>query len=214
MEPKRAVYGVKPSGRVVLAVRQGAGLSLAPAARFLMLVALAVLVLGCAAAPEPGQWQPLKASAVRMEPVVLNEKGVGRNSLGVCNEARREVEKDVAKGLPKRLEPVAFRAPGSAQASKPEAVLSVALTECLVETHQWDVGGGEPSLTFLLTLKVRVTLKEGNEVIVRHERETYEQVNSADSHIPLYEFTFRDADRFVLRMFDGGRVWIPDAATI
>lgn len=164
---------------------------------------LALLVLSACAAPDgPGAWQPLTMPALYLAPVALQaESGEDR----LCRVARQDIEQRLVRALPGRLKPVRFRAPGTGP-SEEAGTLRVAITRCRLESHQWDVGGGEPDITFYQTLglEAELTSPDGRTILDRHFR-TVEAVHT-DVPTPIFDFTHHRPAARVLSLFSEGRV--------
>jgi hypothetical protein len=174
-------------------------------------IALLVGVAGCASPPsEPGHWVALGVDRVRLAPVTLaNAEQLADPR--VCRFARADLEKLLVQALPRRLAPVAFRGPGqSVPTSGRTATLRVVIGDCRIESHQWDVGGGEPDITFYetLALRVRLTGPDGRTLLDRR-LETVEQVQT-DIPTPLFDFPHTVPAARLYGLFSRGRYWQAD----
>ena len=177
-----------------------------------ILVLGALLLAGCAATPEgPGHWQQLSLDRVRLAPVVL--EGVDKLAdPRVCRFAREDLERNLVRTLPRRLAPVAFVPPGrEAPGTGRTGTLRVAITKCRIESHQWDVGGGEPDITFYETLGLHVRLTgTGGERLLDRRLETVEQIQT-DIPTALFDFPHTVPAARIYGLFSQGRVWQPAA---
>lgn len=167
------------------------------------------LVLGgCATGPEgPGHWQTLEADRVRLPPLVLP----GADHLAdprICRYARRDLQRNLVRILPHRLAPLGLIPPDQpAPESGRTATLRVTITRCRIESHQWDVGGGEPDITFYETLGLRIRLTgDAGEVLLDRRLETVEQIQT-DTSTPLFEIPHRIPASRIAGLFSRGRVW-------
>jgi len=166
---------------------------------------LALLVLSaCAASDGGGTWQNLGMPALYLAPVALQAAPeVGEDRL--CQVARKDIEKHLVRALPERLSPVRFRGPGTGPSGE-AGTLRVAITRCRLESHQWDVGGGEPDISFYQTigLEVGLTSPDGRTILDRHFR-TVEAVHT-DVPTPIFDFHHLPPANRVLSLFSKGRV--------
>ena len=177
------------------------------------LAALAALTLAaCAATPEgPGHWAPLPVERVYLAPLAM-APGAGAADPRVCDYARRDLQQDLVRTLPGRLAPVAFAGPSKpAMAGTGTATLRVTITRCRIESHQWDVGGGEPDITFYQTLGLRVQLTgaTGDRLLDR-QLQTVEQVQT-DTPSAIFEFPHRVPAARISGLFTQGRFWRGDS---
>lgn len=176
-------------------------------------IAIALWLAACAGPPrEPGHWQALPVERVQLAPVAL-ENAEALKDPKVCRFAREDLQKRLVRALPGRLAPVGFVAPGG---SPPRAGgtgrLRVTITRCRIESHQWDVGGGEPDITFYETLGLRVRLTgDRGDVLLDRRLETVEQIQT-DTPTPLFDFPHTVPAARIYGLFSQGRVWRPGAA--
>lgn len=175
----------------------------------ILVAATALFLAACAGPPkEPGHWQTLALDRVRLAPVELaNPEALADPK--VCQVAREDLQQLLVQALPARLAPVAFVAPGT---TSPKAAgtgsLRVTITRCRIESHQWDVGGGEPDITFYQTLGLRVRLTgTGGQVLLDRLLETVEQIQT-DVPTPLFDFPHTVPSARIYGLFSQGRVWI------
>ena len=175
--------------------------------------AVAALFLAACAGPphEPGHWQPLALDRVHLAPLEL-EKPQALEDPKVCQFAREDLQKLLVQALPGRLAPVGFVAPGG---SPPKAgrtgSLRVTITRCRIESHQWDVGGGEPDITFYETLGLRVRLMGPHGApLLDRQLETVEQIQT-DVPTPLFDFPHTVPSARIYGLFSQGRVWVQGA---
>ncbi|MEF8792705.1 hypothetical protein [Thiohalorhabdus sp.] len=127
---------------------------------------------------------------------------------GVCHYARKDLQRNLVQTLPGRLNPLELVPPGQSVAEKGQAAtLHVTITRCRIESHQWDVGGGEPDITFYETLDLRVQLK-GNKktALLAWRGETMEQIQTSIP-TPLLEFPHQVPTARIAGLFSRGRVW-------
>lgn len=175
-----------------------------------LLVFGALLLGGCATAPEgPGHWQTLEVDRVRLAPVSLADAQHLADPR-VCRYARSDLERNLVQTLPERLAPLGFVPPDQpAPETERTATLRVTITRCRIESHQWDVGGSEPDITFYETLGLRIRLSgsEGKALLERR-LETVEQLNT-DTPTALFEMPHRLPTSRIAGLFSRGKVWQP-----
>lgn len=173
-----------------------------------LVVALGLLLAGCVTFPEgPGEWRSLGVERVHLAPVVL-ANAAKQSDPRACRYARKDLQRNLVRTLPSRLKPLELVPPGP---SRPEigqaATLTVTITRCRIESHQWDVGGGEPDITFYETLGLRIQLKRSKEAVLLDWRgETVEQVETS-LPTPLFEFPHQVPTARIAGLFSRGRVW-------
>lgn len=179
----------------------------------ILAAATALFLAACAGPPnEPGHWQTLALDRIRLAPVELaNPEALADPR--VCQVAREDLQQLLVQALPARLAPVAFVAPGN---NPPKAggtgTLRVTITRCRIESHQWDVGGGEPDITFYQTLGLRVRLTgTGGQVLLDRQLETMEQIQT-DLPTPIFDFPHTVPSARIYGLFSQGRVWIRGTA--
>ncbi|MFB6261091.1 MAG: hypothetical protein ABEJ96_04755 [Thiohalorhabdaceae bacterium] len=173
-----------------------------------LVVAWGLLLAGCATFPEgPGKWRPLGVERVHLAPVVLTN-AAKQSDPRACRFARKDLQRNLVRTLPGRLKPLELVPPGPPPAGTGKAAtLRVTITRCRIESHQWDVGGGEPDITFYETLGLRVQLKRSEEAVLLNWRgETVEQVQTSFP-TPLFEFPHRIPTARIAGLFSRGRVW-------
>jgi len=172
-------------------------------------VLILIAVAGCAYQRPPGQWVRIDAPAVYFTSVGFGRDAVDPIYTKTCQEAREEIEQQLVRRFPKHLSPLDFYGPKKSPAVKKGlAVFRLEITKCKVEVQQWDVAGGEPSISFYLTLAVRVRLAVNGRPLLTHAMVTYEQVHT-DTPTPLFDFTFTEPVDRTLLLFDKGNVWLP-----
>lgn len=172
---------------------------------------LASLLAGCAITPnEPGHWAPLALDRVRLAPLVLADADRLADPK-VCRYAREDLQAALVRALPRRLAPTGFVAPGEeASGGGRTGTLEITIAGCRIESHQWDVGGGEPDITFYetLTMQVRLNGPRGG-IILDRELETVEQIQT-DTPTPLFDFPHTVPAARIYGLFSQGRVWQRD----
>jgi hypothetical protein len=171
-----------------------------------------VLLAGCARRAEPGRWQNLAMERLRLAPVTLTAEAAG-DDRRICELAREGLQENLVRALPRRLAPVALVAPeaaGTPTAGTGE--LRVAIRSCTIESHQWDVGGEEPDITFYQSLGLRVRVREpSGDLILERHLETVEQVQT-DIPTPIFDFPHAIPASRIYGLFSRGRVWIRPGA--
>jgi len=172
------------------------------------LIVGAFLLAGCATSPaEPGSWQPLNLDRVRLAEVRLPDADQLKDTR-VCRYAREDLQKALVRALPRRFAPVGFLAPDeSAPDGTRTGTLRVTITHCRIESHQWDVGGGEPDITFYETLGLRVHLTgPRGDTLLDRRLETVEQLQT-DIPTPLFGFPHSVPTARIAGLFSEGRYW-------
>lgn len=173
-----------------------------------LLLAAGLVLGGCATGPTgPGHWQPLQADRVRLTALVLTDAQELADPR-VCRYARRDLQRNLVRTLPNRLAPVGFVPPDKpAPETGRTATLRVTITRCRLESHQWDVGGGEPDITFYETLGLRIRLTgDAGAVLLDRRLETVEQIHT-DTPSALFEMPHRIPASRIAGLFSRGRVW-------
>jgi hypothetical protein len=167
----------------------------------------AALLAGCASPEGRGYWRALDMAGLHLAPVALAAP-LAQEDRRSCQRARAGLQEQLVRRLPRRLGAVAWVPPEGAAPGEGTGTLRVAITGCRLTSHQWDVGGGEPDITFYETLRLRVRLSapDGERLLVR-ELETVEQVHT---HLPTPAFAFSRSlpARQVAGLFSRGRVWM------
>lgn len=176
-------------------------------------LALVLGLTGCAATPDPpGRWLTLPVKTLHLAPLKL-AADAGRNDPRVCDYARRDLQRNLVRSLPGRLAPVAFAPPDEPPSdAATTATLRITITRCLIESHQWDVGGGEPDITFYQTLGLRLQLTDPQgDSLLDHRLETVEQIQT-DVPTPIFEFPHRVPAARIYSLFSQGRYWRSEPA--
>ncbi len=159
-------------------------------------------VPGCGYKNPPGQWQILNSSALYFTGVELSADAVSSGYRDTCMEAPQEIEQALIKKLPAQIKPlILYTAKNPPPAGRQTAELKLLVTQCDIDVEQ---SGG--SFTFYLSLPLRITVTENNQVVLDYPLKTYEQV-SIDIPDPVYEFTFAEAVARTLLLFKGQQVW-------
>ncbi|HKJ71120.1 MAG TPA: hypothetical protein VKA55_05160 [Gammaproteobacteria bacterium] len=179
-----------------------------PANAFRLAAVALILIAGCASQPTgPGHWQPLALDRVQLAAVALPDADRLADPR-VCRYAREDLQRNLERSLPRRLAPVGFVAPGDPPPpSGGTGTLRVTITACRIESHQWDVGGGEPDITFYETLDLHVRLADaGGKTLLDRQLETVEQIQT-DIPTPLFDFPHTVPAARIYGLFSQGRVW-------
>lgn len=163
----------------------------------------ATLLLGACSTPQvQGEWRPIAAPLLYFDRVELPTSAVDKGWPELCHEAREEIDKQLAHRLPARLQPLPVRR-SAAEPDMGAAQLRLRIEDCEVDSEQ---SGG--SFRFYLTLRVQLRFTDDGQTPLRHTMTVYEQAQSSTPS-PLFEFTFIDAVRQTLMLFDGARVLRP-----
>jgi len=180
--------------------------------RALLTLLVFLLVSGCATPEKSGHWQALDMAFLRLSQVTLLA-GTGEGAERLCRGVRGGIEGHLVRALPQRLHPVGFLGPGADGPRQDTGTLRLTITQCRLESHQWDVGGGEPDFTFYLTigLGVALTSPEGRRILDRHFQ-TVEAVHT-DLPTPLFEFNYHRPAARIASLFSQGRVWVRSEGT-
>lgn len=175
-------------------------------------IAAVIIILGlvgCTYIALEGQWIKIGAPSVYFKGVrFIQNAAIAEGYEAVCNEARDDIEQQVISGLPKRLTPITFHGPETAETDDEKALLQVQVARCDVDSYQWDVGGSEPIFSFYMTLFIHVTLKVKDELVLDQIFVTTEQVHT-DVPTPIFEFDHQEPVVHILAFFDRGKVWTP-----
>lgn len=176
----------------------------------LLIATLGLLLGGCVTTPPgPGEWHPLEVDRVQLADVALAD-AENLADPRVCRYARDDLQRHLVRILPGRLAPVGFVGPRQEEPGTGQtATLKITISRCRIESHQWDVGGGEPDITFYETLGLRIWLAGATgEVLLDRQLETVEQIQT-DTPTPLFEFPHRIPATRIADHFSGGRIWQP-----
>jgi hypothetical protein len=140
--------------------------------------------------------------ALYLAPVALQPEA---EEVRLCQLARTDIQAHLVRALPGRLKPLRFLAPETGP-SEEAGTLRVAITRCRLESHQWDVGGGEPDISFYQTigLQADLTSPDGHTILDRYFR-TVETVHT-DVPTPIFDFSHLPPANRVLSLFSKGRV--------
>lgn len=169
-----------------------------------------LLLAACAGPPrEKGQWRELPMRELQLAPVALDlaQPPGQAMTMRICRNAREGIQRHLVRVLPGRLDPVGFRAPGEIGRAPAGGSLEVSVVGCRLESHQWDVGGGEPDITFYLTVLIDARLRAPKgDVLFRRRFQTVEQVHT-DIPTPVNDFFHVRPARRVYGLFSQGRYW-------
>jgi len=160
------------------------------------------LCLALAACSQPAidaRWQPLTAPVLVFRGVTLPAAARDPAYPAVCREAVRAIDTRLRRELPARLRPVALRATPPA-GDDDYVLLDIVITRCRLDVDQWG-----DDFDFFLDLNLKVTLRQGQRVVLRRTLVTGERART-DTPSPDWLFTFADASRQILDGFENGRV--------
>ncbi len=159
------------------------------------------LCLALAACSQPAidaRWQPLTAPVLVFRGVTLPAAARDPVYPAVCREAVRAIDARLRRELPARLRPVALR--DTPPAGDDYGLLDIVITRCRLDVDQWG-----DDFDFFLDLNLKVTLRQGQRVMLRRMLVTGERART-DTPSPDWLFTFADASRQILDGFESGRV--------
>ncbi len=167
-------------------------------------LAAALALAGCIAPPGGGRWVPVEGPvAVR---VAMPAAAVAPGDGPLCAEARRELARQLRRGLPRRG--VAVTAEEGAAAG---GTLEVTGERCAVVASLWDGPGMAEGagVSCYHALWVRARFRDGSGRVLWERRfRTYEHLEDEDP-LPVIatDLTFREPVDRVLVHFRAGRVW-------
>ncbi len=172
---------------------------------------LGLMLMGACAGPprEPGEWQELPMEGLHLAPVALRltDPPADPEDSKICRNAREKIQQHLVRALPGRLRPVSFLPPGRESGQESVGKLEVILAGCRLESHQWNVGGGEPDITFYLTLLLEARLRAPDgSPLFRRRFQTVEQVQT-DIPTPVHDFFHTLPAGRIYGLFSRGRYW-------
>jgi len=153
----------------------------------------------------PGRWVAIDASALYFSGVELKDDAITSGYKDTCMEARQEIEKALISKLPAQITPLAlYTAENPPAANAKTAELKLFIIQCDIDSDQ---NGG--NFSYYLSLPLRVKLTAGGQTLMDYQMKTYEQIQLSEPS-PIFEFTFAEAEKRTLLLFDGNQVWLPD----
>jgi len=167
-----------------------------------------ILLSTCAYNPPTGQWHSFDAKSVTFSGVEIAAQTLDAGYPDICREAQGEIQKQLSQQLAERFQPLTFSTAVAPPAQHNNALLNIQITQCEVDSQQWDGGGNGLSFTYYLTLKLHINLLYDKRNLLNYEIETFEQIDT-DTSGPAFEFSFEESIQRALLLFKGQQFLVP-----